>query len=254
MRTLQFVLLLRPSLCLSEAFFDSAKYHSCIRSLDFLSPLTRIEKRPCKDDLSLPLRVLGSGESSTVHAVLNCSTQSVMAVKISKSPIYTSAFHREACLMSSIRHLNIPTFYCAFQTLDSISLVMELIEGIPTREMMHQMTPRELEELGALLLWEIGGLLTFLHSHGIVHLDVQVENVVFRGRRPYLIDYGRAEHSHEETSRYYDYRSLGLMLRELFAGKGSTYEDLVDMLVHGQWDQERVTRWFDETRVIHSTG
>jgi TP53 regulating kinase and related kinases len=83
----------------------------------------------------------------------------------------------EAKIMSEARRLGIPTpvVYDVRQS----ALVMERIDGRPMKEVI---TPR--------LSREIGVLVGRLHRGGLIHGDLTTSNMIVKGDRIYLIDFG----------------------------------------------------------------
>jgi TP53 regulating kinase-like protein len=83
----------------------------------------------------------------------------------------------EAKIMSEARRLGIPTpvVYDVRQS----ALVMERIDGRPMKEVI---TPQ--------LSREIGVLVGRLHKGGLIHGDLTTSNMIVKGERIYLIDFG----------------------------------------------------------------
>jgi len=109
----------------------------------------------------------------------------------------TQNFHREADMLSSLRHAGIPEVYDRFTEGNRHYLVMEFIDGQDIEQMLLQQD-EPLKE-SEVLNWatQICDLLSYLHHQkpGIIYRDMKPANLMLTpGGRIYLIDFGIARH------------------------------------------------------------
>lgn len=83
----------------------------------------------------------------------------------------------EAKIISEARRLGIPT--PIIYDVHRFSLVMERIDGVPMKEVINEDRVRK-----------AGKLVGKLHNGGIIHGDLTTSNMIVKGDRIYLIDFG----------------------------------------------------------------
>jgi serine/threonine-protein kinase len=88
------------------------------------------------------------------------------------------AFNRESRLMASLAHPNIVAIHDCGQINGQFYLVMEHVAGRSLREEMIPGQPWSPTRAAA-VLDAIAQALTSIHSHGILHLDLKPENVLY---------------------------------------------------------------------------
>ncbi len=89
----------------------------------------------------------------------------------------TERTRAEAKIMSEARRLGIPT--PIIYDVGRFDLVMEVIEGPPLKDVIDEEKARE-----------AGVLVGKLHGGGIIHGDLTTSNMLVKGDRIYLIDFG----------------------------------------------------------------
>lgn len=150
------------------------------------------------DDVYETAEHVGSGAYGQVLKVRNRKTGDTAAVKIiSKEPMDLKSedrIRREIAILKFVNHKNLLHLIDVFETNDRIYLVTELITGGPLFAWLESKNFRISEDVARSFAQDIAHALGYLHSCGIVHRDIKLENVLLRPEgncyRAVLIDYG----------------------------------------------------------------
>jgi serine/threonine protein kinase len=142
------------------------------------------------------LRRLGGGAQATVYRALDTTSGETVALKLLEDLAGGRAsdrLRREAQALSSVVHPHLVRFVDLHQDHSPPILVMEAIEGEGLFELVE-----EGGTLGVARAREIGravaSALSALHTKGVLHRDIKIENVVLApGRGPVLVDLGLAD-------------------------------------------------------------
>lgn len=159
----------------------------------------RYHRMPCQieDDYELADVVLGSGYTGTVRlATSRSNTQQRYAVKtLSLSAITRDRLEQlrsEVENLLSMDHPHIVRLHDVYESRRQLHLVMECLDG---GELFDRVSERGHlpEEDATDVVWQILLALHYLHSHGVVHRDLKLENFLFdqQGSKLLkLIDFG----------------------------------------------------------------
>ncbi|MGV8118834.1 MAG: SNF2-related protein [Candidatus Xenobiia bacterium LiM19] len=153
---------------------------------------------------------LKRGGMSVIYKGLQTSLKREVIIKVlspgniavSQSEL-ENLFNREANLLASIEHRQIPRVYSYFRHRSDFCIVMEYIQGVTLAEHIKKkrlpLPVDEVLDIGC----EICEVLTFLHTRTpqIVFRDLKPENIIMQGGVPFLIDFGIAQ--------IFDVRSTG---------------------------------------------
>jgi len=139
---------------------------------------------------------LASGGMGAVYIAFDQTLQLRVAVKENHSPHPDSErqFLREAKLLASLRHSNLPRVTDHFVLGNNQYLVMDFIEGDDLEQIILDNPPRPEE----VLQWaaEICDALAYLHSRTtpIIHRDIKPANIKINpDGKPILVDFGIAK-------------------------------------------------------------
>jgi len=95
-------------------------------------------------------------------------------------------------------NVNVPT---VFKT-DDYKIFMEFVDGERLKELLNKTKSRKH------LAEEIGKIVGKLHSSGIIHGDLTTSNMILKGDKIYLIDFGLAYHSSSVENQAIDLHLL----------------------------------------------
>lgn len=147
---------------------------------------------------------LGSGGMASVYRATHMDLGTDVAVKFLhrgvSGPDDCARFRREARLAATIDHPNCIRVIDFCETDESMTLVMELLEGPTVRSMMDR-GPIAVPTAVSIALHVLDAL-DHVHRRGILHRDVKPGNVMYGRRRdglvPVLIDFGLAKAFEED--------------------------------------------------------
>jgi serine/threonine protein kinase len=141
---------------------------------------------PCSGtgDVAIPgydlLERIGEGGMGTVYRARQLSLQRTVAVKVLHSTAGARTaqdFQRESRLLAALSHPDIVAIYDCGWSGDRYFLVTEFVNGAPLRSLMSPGCPWPADRAGVLLA-HIAEALTYIHQHGVLHLDLKPENVL----------------------------------------------------------------------------
>jgi serine/threonine-protein kinase len=107
--------------------------------------------------------------------------------------IIRDRFEREAVILEKLGDANdqIPQLYAYFTEAQQFYLVQELVKGSTLTQRLGE--ARNLDEATACeMLINLLPVLSYIHSQGIIHRDINPNNIILRERdgKPVLIDFG----------------------------------------------------------------
>jgi calcium-dependent protein kinase len=157
----------------------------------------RYHRSPKKleDDYTRETKVLGSGYNGQVHMATNQSGQK-FAVKGFKlhgvGREKKEELESEAEIFLQMDHPHVARLVDVYETDEQLDLVMECMSG---GELFKRVTEKKrfTERDAAEAAWQMIVAVNYIHSHGIVHRDIKLENYLYEkedGDHLKLIDFG----------------------------------------------------------------
>mgnify|MGYP003385255068 FL=1 len=203
---------------------------------------------------------LGEGSYGSVYLYRNKKSGDSFACKVIGLSLINSHYlrklHLEIAIMKEVDHPNVIRIHEVFFGTRTVYLIMELCSG---GELFAHLTNHYKkgfnEDHAALLMRDMLSSVRYLHSKGIVHRDIKLENFLFEvnttDSRLKLIDFGLSKHCNESESMHqvvgsayytapevleghYDHRcdiwSLGIVAYMLLCGAPPFYGDSSDQI------------------------
>ena len=149
-------------------------------------------------DMYMVGKVLGVGSYGKVRAAWHRLTGSKVAIKTYdksklKDPAHWKRVHSEIKIMEQLSHPRIARMYEAVETPKRMHLIMECLDG--GNLCSYVKAKRRLsEEESQRIFYQVLTAIDHLHSVGVTHRDIKLENVLFvdskDNRDVKLIDFG----------------------------------------------------------------
>ncbi|XP_004698551.1 testis-specific serine/threonine-protein kinase 4 isoform X4 [Echinops telfairi] len=140
-------------------------------------------------------KVIGNGSYGTVYEAYYTKQKVMVAVKIiskkKASEDYLNKFlPREIQVMKVLRHKNLINFYQAIETTSRVYIILELAQGGDVLEWIQRYGACS-EPLAGKWFSQLSLGIAYLHSKGIVHRDLKLENLLLDKRENVKIsDFG----------------------------------------------------------------
>lgn len=157
---------------------------------------------------------IGSGGMAHVYRAINLTNHKAVAIKMLKDEYQNDAeflrrFEREARAVLHLSHENIVRAY-GVGDVDGIPyLVLEYVEGMTLKEIIHQNGPMP-PRIAVALAVQVLDALSAAHAAGIIHRDVKPQNViVMPNGRVKLMDFGIAREVDASTMTFTGTTVLG---------------------------------------------
>ena len=145
-----------------------------------IPPLTAEELAPHFPQLEI-LECLGRGGMGVVYEARQKSLNRLVALKLlaperAGDPQFAARFEKEAQALAALNHPNIVGVYDFGQAGGFYFLLMEFVDGVNLRQLIHakKLTPKE----ALSIVPPVCDALQCAHEHGIVHRDIKPENLL----------------------------------------------------------------------------
>ena len=184
---------------------------------------------------------LGHGGMGDVYAARDVELERAVALKFLNPESLGvegagERFIREARTASALNHPNIVTVHEVIRTESAVAIVMELVEGVPLRQLCGKPLPvQRLIKIAR----QIADALAVAHAAGVVHRDMKPENVMVRpDGHVKVLDFGLARRLGGENGK-----GSATSVTDIFAGtwrymspeqvKGETLTGASDIFAFG---------------------
>ncbi|MBN2783808.1 MAG: serine/threonine protein kinase, partial [Pontiellaceae bacterium] len=143
------------------------------------------------------LEFIGQGGMGAVYKARQKNLERIVALKIlpkdiGKAPGFAGRFTREAQALAKLNHPGIVTIYDFGCTDGLYFFLMEYVDGLNLRQLLHNGRIEAREALA--IVPQICDALQYAHDHGIVHRDIKPENILLdRLGRLKVADFGLAK-------------------------------------------------------------
>lgn len=154
----------------------------------------------CRDisiDYNILPEVIGKGAFGKVKLAQSLHSPGLFAVKIiCKEPLDSRSatrLHREMSILRICNHQNIVALKDIYETSENIFIVTEYVQGGSLFTWIKKLGFRVPENLAKVIIFQITNAIGYLHSLGICHRDVKLENILLdnsSGIKPKIIDFG----------------------------------------------------------------
>lgn len=143
------------------------------------------------------LSLLGKGGMGAVYKARQPKLDRLVAVKIlapevGEDPAFAERFSREAKALARLSHPHIVTVHEIGEVGGLYYFVMEYVDGVNLRQMIHdrRLSPQE----ALAIVPQLCEALQFAHDEGVVHRDIKPENILVDKRgRVKIADFGLAK-------------------------------------------------------------
>ena len=143
------------------------------------------------------VNVLGIGSYGIAYLATHVPTGNRVVLKQVKPSLRGTAKGEamqeyEKQILSTLSHPQVPKCLDSFLYRNDSFLVMTYFEGPTLEELLFDHHIVVDERICMRLMRQIGELVAYLHTHGLIHRDVRIPNVIWQNNTPYLIDFGLA--------------------------------------------------------------
>ena len=125
---------------------------------------------------------LGRGSFSIVYRVTHQYTNKIYAMKViskKRCPQHREDLRNEIKIQQVVNHPNIVTLEYSFSDKRYHYFILEYCPGRTIREYLHRSKDNRLSEpITKKILKDVVQGLIYIHSHGITHYDIKLENFV----------------------------------------------------------------------------
>ncbi|MGG4342215.1 serine/threonine protein kinase [Paenibacillus lautus] len=140
-------------------------------------------------------QMIGEGSYGILYKCMDQQSGDVVAVKQSrpsKGDYGRQLLDREAAVLSSLQHSQIPAYRDFFTNNRDRYLVMSYMNGDTLEDLIFEQDMKYEEDECIEITLQLLKLVRYIHEQGYVHLDLRIPNVLFKDGRINLIDFGLA--------------------------------------------------------------
>ncbi|WJH33887.1 protein kinase [Paenibacillus sp. CC-CFT747] len=141
------------------------------------------------------VKFVGGGSYGLTYLCREMGTGRLAALKHnkpSKAELGIQLLEREAAILRQLDHPRIPGFRELFTADGKRCLITDYVIGLNVEEALFAGRRRYSEEESLGILAELLEMMEYIHSRGIVHLDIRIPNVILNHKGLNLLDFGLA--------------------------------------------------------------
>jgi len=146
---------------------------------------------------------IGAGGMGEVWKAEDTRLGRMVAIKVLPAAVASDAeavsrLRREARTAAQLYHPNIATIHSIEEEGDLLFIVMELVDGEPLTRLIRggQLAEADVCRIGR----GVADALAEAHEHGIIHRDIKPDNIIVKGNRVKVLDFGIAKRFGVETT------------------------------------------------------
>ena len=140
-------------------------------------------------------RQIGSGGMAEVFAARDVRHDRMVAIKIVRqdraTPELDDRFEREVRIAARLQHPHVVPLYDSGVAGGHRYYVMPLVDGPTLRQRLHEGKPFPVAEV-LRIVDDVASALDYAHASGIVHRDIEPENILLAGGLAVVVDFGVA--------------------------------------------------------------
>jgi serine/threonine protein kinase len=177
---------------------------------------------------------LGQGSSGVVYLARDANSRRLVAMKAAKDGSREARLriYKESSILESLgSHSGIISYIRSCRLGGRDSIILEYIDGLNLSELFDECNGKPFYYLVATyFVAQMAKTLAYIHSHGIVHMDLKLENaIVDRTLRPRIVDFSLATRLDGPLA------TIGgtelYMAPELWQGKVGTASDVYSLCI-----------------------
>jgi serine/threonine protein kinase, bacterial len=171
-----------------------------------------IFEKPIKNGFILSERYqlncfIGKGSYGLAYHATDLKTNKKVVVKQlrnRKRKARNGFLEREARMLKTLHHPAIPRWIDLFEENEKSFLVMELVKGKNVEELIFYDNQKFNEKASFQILLDVLKVVKYIHEKGIIHRDLRLPNILFKGNEIFIIDFGLAVFCNETDPNPYE--------------------------------------------------
>lgn len=176
--------------------------------------------------------LIGEGSYGLTYKCIDNNSGDIVAVKQarpSKGKDARQLLTREAVILKSLKHPQIPAYKDLFTEKRHTYLVMSYVSGDTLEELIFEQKIKFSEHKCVKITIQLMEIVLYIHTKGYVHLDLRIPNVLFKNGVIHLIDFGLARRIGEPSPLKKSARTWFKDRSTLSSGAYKTSEELSDL-------------------------
>ncbi|SFC37301.1 serine/threonine protein kinase [Bacillus sp. 491mf] len=158
------------------------------------------------------------------------------------------SFTYEQTILQQLEHHAIPRFFHSFTWRKGSFFVMEEMRGKTFEDFIFDYREIYTEKEVFLILYKVLQVVSYFHSHGIVHRDLRIPNILMNDDEISVIDFGLARFIGENDERAQSYKGEQAHMREIhYRSDFYALGHFVLFLLYSSYESSKEERpWYEE--------